>query len=75
MHSFRSTGVMRTACQEGIVRTVGDPSRVRGRDPQQCFRCWPGRESERAGVPAKSRKRDGGKCPYFWHASEGDEEG
>jgi hypothetical protein len=26
---------MGTACQEGILGNVGDPSRVRGRDPQQ----------------------------------------
>jgi len=33
---FRSTGVMGTACQEGILGNVGDPSRMRGRNPQQC---------------------------------------
>jgi len=26
---------MRAACQEGNLGTVGDPSLVRGRDPQQ----------------------------------------
>jgi hypothetical protein len=26
---------MGTACQEGILGNVGDPSRVRGRDPQR----------------------------------------
>jgi hypothetical protein len=34
-HLFRSTGVMGTACQEGILGNVGDPSRMWGRDPQQ----------------------------------------
>ena len=45
-----------------------------GRGPQQDLRCWPRRESERGIVPGKLRKRDGGKAPYFWHASEGEEE-
>jgi len=75
MHLFRSTGVMRTACQEGNLGNVGGPSRVRGSDPQQRFRRWLGRESERDIVPVKSRKRDGGKAPYFWCAFEGDERG
>jgi hypothetical protein len=45
-----------------------------GCGPQQDLRCWPERESERGVVPGKFRKRDGGKAPYFWHASEGEEE-
>ena len=48
---------------------------MRGSDPQQTFRRWPGRESERDIVPVKPRKRDGGKVPYFWCAFEGDEMG
>jgi hypothetical protein len=34
---FWSTGVMRTACQEGNLGNVGDPSWARGRDPQQKY--------------------------------------
>jgi len=65
---------MRMARWEGILGNVGDPSWVWGRGPQQDLRCWPERESERGIVPGKFRKRDGGKAPYFWHASEGEEE-
>ena len=73
MHLFRSTGVMRTACQEGNLGNVGGPSRVRGSDPQQSFRFWLGRDSERGIVPVKSGNADGGKAPYFWSAFEEDE--
>ncbi len=38
------------------------------------MRCWPGRESERGVVPGTFRKWDGGKAPYFWRASEVEEE-
>jgi hypothetical protein len=50
-HSSWSTGVMRMARWEGMLRNVGDPSWVWGRGPQQDLRCWPGRESERGVVP------------------------
>jgi hypothetical protein len=66
---------MRTACQEGILSTVGDPFRVRGSDLQQCFRGWLGRESERGIRPVKPGNAGGGKAPYFWHAFEGEERG
>ena len=34
-HLFWSTGVMGTACQEGILGNVGDPFQMRGRDLQR----------------------------------------
>ena len=64
---------MRTACQEGGLSTVGDPSLTRGRNLQQCFRYWSGRESERAIRPLKPGNAGGGKGPYFWRAFEGNE--
>jgi hypothetical protein len=62
---FRSTGVMGTACQEGILGNVGDPSRMRGCDPQQWDVHWSGRESERAILPVMPGNAGGGKGPYF----------
>jgi hypothetical protein len=61
----RSTGVMGTACQEGILGNVGDPSLMRGRNLQQCIRYWSGRESERGVGPLKPGNAGGGKAPYF----------
>ena len=75
MHLIWSTGVMRMACRESILCNVGDPSRMEGSGLQQHVGCWSGRESERGIVPMKPRKREGGKAPYFWHASEGYKEG
>jgi len=75
MHLFRSTGVMRAACQEGNLGNVGGPSRVRGSDLQRSYGFRSGRESERDILPVKPRKRDGGKVPYFWSAFEGNERG
>ena len=66
---------MRTACQEGGLSTVGDPSLTRGRNPQQCLRYWSGRESERVVRPLKPGNAGGGKDPYFWYAFDRDEIG
>ena len=74
VHLTWSTGVMRMACRESILCNVGDPFRMWGSGPQQHFGYWSGRESERGIVPEKTRKRERGKAPYLWHASEGNEE-
>lgn len=66
-------GVMGTACQEGALGNVGDPSRVRTRDPQQFDFELSGQESERAILPVMPGNTGGGKGPCFWHAFKGDE--
>jgi len=52
---------------------VGDPSRMRGRDPQQRVWRWSGRESERAILPVMPGNAGGGKGPCFRRAFEGNE--
>jgi len=62
---------MGISCQGGILANVGDPPGSRVMTRNRATVHWPGRESERGVVLVKTGNSGGGKCPYFWHSSEG----
>ena len=62
----RSAGVWGTARSEGRWINVGDPSRVRGRDPQAGERLAALAEVGEARGTDEAGNDGGGTGPYFW---------